>query len=48
MPEKKSGKNLAPAINGSKHIYYELRKRETNELAMSLIITKQSFFIIIQ
>lgn len=41
MPELKSRQNWAPCLH--KHIYYDLRKRETNELAMSLIITKQSF-----
>lgn len=44
MPELNSRQNLAPCINVSKHIYYDLRKRETSELARSLIITKQSFF----
>lgn len=44
MPELNFRQNLAPCINVSKHIYYDLTKRETNELAMSLIITKQSFF----
>ena len=43
MPELKSTQNLAPCVNISKYIYYDL-KRETNELAMSLIITKQSLF----
>lgn len=44
MPEQKSRQNLVPCVNSSKHIYYDLRKRETNELAMTFIITKQSFF----
>lgn len=37
MPELKSAGNVAPCINGSKRIYYDLRKRETNQLAMNFI-----------
>lgn len=49
MPELKSREKLASGINDSEYIHYDLRKKnETNELAMCLIITKQSLFIIIQ
>lgn len=44
MPELKSREKLAPSINDSEYIYYDLRKRETNELAMCLITTKKSPF----
>lgn len=44
MPELKSREKLAPSINDSEYIYYDLRKRETNELAMCLITTKKSLF----
>lgn len=44
MPELKSVKNLAPCVNGSKYIYYDLRKGNTNELAISLITNQSLFF----